>query len=118
MRFLLDNNAPAGLLEVFRNRGHDADFSRKWLAESAPDLAVLDLAIDQQAMIVTWDRRDFVRLYNKHRFALLSFKSRELDAAARLAVAMPYVEFAHGRAAPPEHRVHVAISKDGVTIYE
>jgi hypothetical protein len=31
---------------------------------------------------------------------------------------MPYVEFAYGRAAPPEHRVHVAVSKDGVTVYE
>jgi hypothetical protein len=48
----------------------------------------------------------------------LSFKSREFDAAARLAVAIPYVEFAYGRAAPPDHRVHVAISKDGVTVYE
>jgi hypothetical protein len=118
MRFLLDNNAPAGLLDVFRDRGHEAEFSRKWLTESAPDVAVLALAIDQQGMIVTWDRRDFVRLFNKHRFPLLSFKSREFDAAARLAVAMPYVEFAYGRAAPPDHRVHVAISKDGVTIYE
>jgi hypothetical protein len=118
MRFLLDNNAPAGLLDVFREHGHEADFTRKWLAESAPDVAVLALAIDQQAMIVTWDRRDFVRLYNRHRFALLSFKTREANAAVRLAAAMPYVEFAYGRAAPPEHRVHVAISKDGVTVYE
>jgi predicted nuclease of predicted toxin-antitoxin system len=62
MRFLLDNNAPAGLLDVFRAQGHEAEFSRKWLTEDAPDVAVLELALDQHAMIVTWDRRDFVRL--------------------------------------------------------
>jgi len=92
MRFVLDNNTPAWPVDVFRDHGHEAEFSRKWLTESAPNVAVLALAIDQQSMIV--------------------------NAAARLAVAMLYVEFAYWRAAPPDHRVHIAISKDGVTIYE
>jgi predicted nuclease of predicted toxin-antitoxin system len=118
MRFLLDNNAPAALLDVLRNRRHEAEFSREQLGEEAPDTAVLDLAIQQQAVILTWDRRDFVRLYRKHRFALLSFKCRALESGSRLDVALPYIEFAHARAAPPEHRLHIAIGHDRVTIYE
>jgi predicted nuclease of predicted toxin-antitoxin system len=118
MRFLLDNNAPEALIDVLKAAGHEAHFSREELDESAPDIAVVRLAIKQEAIVITWDRRDFEKLSKKHIFDLLTFRCDEVDGAARLKETLLYVEFAHKQAADLGRPMHASIGKAGITVYE
>ena len=65
MKFLLDQDVPDDLSYLLRELGHDVLLLRDVMSADAPDLAVLQFASDNQAVLLTCNRDDFLQL-SKH----------------------------------------------------
>ena len=65
-RFLADENVPRQVCEELRNLGHDlVTADEAGVAnQRIPDQQLLDLAFEQHRILLTFDRRDFLRLHN------------------------------------------------------
>lgn len=61
MRFLVDQNVSVTVAEVLREAGHDATHTRERGLARATDVALLQVATAEGAIIVTFDS-DFARL--------------------------------------------------------
>jgi predicted nuclease of predicted toxin-antitoxin system len=66
VKFLLDHDVPDALSYLLRELGHDVSLLRKVIPTDAPDPAVLQFANDNQAVLVTCNRDDFIELANHH----------------------------------------------------
>lgn len=64
MKFLLDHDVPDALSYLLRELGHDVSLLREMIPTDAPDATVLQFANDNQAVLVTCNRDDFIELAN------------------------------------------------------
>ena len=62
MNFFLDHDVPAELGRMLRLKGHNVQFLREVLPRTAADLPALRYAVGRQMVVVTCNRRDFLRL--------------------------------------------------------
>ncbi|HEX7102693.1 MAG TPA: DUF5615 family PIN-like protein, partial [Nitrolancea sp.] len=61
IRFLVDENVPAGVSTFLRDRGHDVFPVGEYLAKGSPD-QLLTVAAELEGMVVITFDRDFKRL--------------------------------------------------------
>lgn len=62
MTFLLDQDVPDAIGRVIQQARHEAHRLRELIPVSSPDAAVLTLAHNRQALLVTCNRDDFLAL--------------------------------------------------------
>ncbi len=67
MRVVIDADVPNSVVEFLRSRGHDIQLSREILVEDSPDPLIAKTASDLQAVVVTWNRKDFMSLARRKR---------------------------------------------------
>lgn len=110
MRLLLDECVPDAVARVFREHGHEAILAREVALAATPDPAINAHAEVLEAIVVTWNSRDYqrdnrrrpegnVRRYK--RAGWIVFKCDEPQGERRLRELMPEIEYAFGRS---QHR--------------
>ena len=62
MRFLADHDVPAEIGRVLSQAGHEVERISEVLCSRATDAEVFDYAVDQQLVLLTCNRDDFLRL--------------------------------------------------------
>ena len=62
MNFFLDHDVPMDLGRVLRLKGHAVQFLEEELPRTATDLSALRYAVSQGLVVITCNRRDFLRL--------------------------------------------------------
>ena len=62
MKFLFDHDVPDDLSYLFPQLGHEVLLLRHVLAKDASDMAVLEFARENQLLLVTCNRDDFLNL--------------------------------------------------------
>jgi hypothetical protein len=67
-RLYSNENFPAPVAEELRRLGHDvvSVLERGRAGEGVPDIEVLTLATAEDRAILTWNRRDFIRLHQQN----------------------------------------------------
>ena len=87
MKFLLDQDVPEDLSYLLRELDHEVSLLRDVMPADAPDLAVLQFATDQQAVLLTCNRDDFLQLSERHpHYGIVIVIRRKTRAAERAAV--------------------------------
>lgn len=86
MKFLLDHDAPDNLSYLLNALGHEVLLLRQVLPHDASDASVLQCAHENDCLLVTCNRDDFVQLakQNSHRgiIVIIRRKSRAAERAA------------------------------------
>lgn len=87
MKFLLDHDVPDALSYLLRELGHDVSLLRDVVPTDTPDAAVLQFANDNQSVLVTCNRDDFIELA-KHQtqYGIVIVIRRKTRAAERAAL--------------------------------
>lgn len=67
MRILTDADVPNRVVAFLESRGHEVVRSRDVLLPETPDPAIAQLASDLQAVVLTWNRKDFLSLARRRR---------------------------------------------------
>ena len=62
MKFFLDHDVPADLGRMLRLKGHEVVILHELLSETTDDLPALRYAVGRQMIVITCNRRDFLRL--------------------------------------------------------
>ena len=62
MNFFLDHDVPADVGRVLRLKGHGVQFLVEALASTTDDLQALRYAVSRGLVVITCNRRDFLRL--------------------------------------------------------
>jgi predicted nuclease of predicted toxin-antitoxin system len=100
MRFMLDENVPAGVAAMLIERGHEAEYIRDYVPPGAADPVVATVAQELEAVLISFDG-DFQRIApriphgQRARFRRLSrvwLRCREPRAADRLSIALSFIE--------------------------
>jgi predicted nuclease of predicted toxin-antitoxin system len=87
VKFLLDQDVPEDLSYLLRELGHEVSPLRDVMSADAPDLAVLQFASDNQAVLLTCNRDDFVQLSDHHpHYGIIIVIRRRTRAAERAAL--------------------------------
>jgi len=76
VKFLLDHDVPEDLSYLLRQLGHKITLLRKALPPNASDEAVLQFAYDQESLLVTCNRDDFLHLARQWRRSRITAISR------------------------------------------
>ena len=62
MKFLLDHDVPDDLSHMLRQLGHEVSLLRQVLPQNAADAAVLQFAHNNELLLLTCNRDDFIEL--------------------------------------------------------
>jgi hypothetical protein len=124
--FLLDENVPAVVGKLLRERGHLAENSRDILPRGTADPLVAQAANERGAVIVTWDNH-FDRHVNRSargegvrfpRAGRLTFNLPEPDAGARVPEILSIIEHEYAECQKlSDKRLIVEIARSFVKIY-
>ena len=87
MKFLLDHDVPDDLSYLLKELGHQVSLLRQVLPHDASDAGVLQCAHENDCLLVTCNRDDFVQLANHtpHRGIIVIIR-RKSRAAERVAL--------------------------------
>ena len=120
MRFLLDQNVAKAVLDVIRELGHEAEYSRALIPPTADDPVVALAAEETDSILISHDN-DFKTIAprvvqgQRARFRKLSriaLQCSEVIAAQRVREMMPIIEILVRQAASrPDKRVIIFIQK-------
>ena len=126
MRFIIDHNAPDSVAAFLRARGHEVFLVREILMPDAPDPVIAAMGDDLEAIVVTWNHKDFKALASRmptgtratfRRLGRISLRCRAPRAVQRLEVAIDYIEFEYARRQRlRDRRLIIEISDTSVTI--
>lgn len=87
MKFLLDHDVPDDLSYLLEELTHDVTLLRKVLPEDASDESVLQFAHDNDCLLLTCNRDDFLQLAkNKPHHGIIVVVRRRTRAAERAAL--------------------------------
>lgn len=114
LRFLSDHNVPESVAKVLDQAGFDVARLRNIMAVDAKDPVVAMAAIQDDRVLISWDR-DFGQQRFKspryERLSRLAMSGREVNGALRLAATLDVVVFAFRRAAGRPLTVHVGAGR-------
>ena len=87
MKFLLDHDVPDDLSYLLEELGHEVVLLRKVLPEDASDESVLQFAHDNECVLLTCNRDDFLQLAkHKPHHGIIVVVRRRTRAAERAAL--------------------------------
>ena len=123
MLLLIDENVPASVASLFKDRGHDVMLVADLFPAGSPDPVIAAIADRMGAIVVTWDR-DFEQLVRRvpagnraqfRRLGRISFRCNEARGRRLLERWIDMVEFHYERAREqPDFRMIVQIQESGV----
>lgn len=107
MRIITDADVAASVVAFLRERGHDVQESRDILLPDSPDPLIAKTASAQNAVVVTWNRRDFLALakrragpqqrYTYAGMHLITFDGlTHIEGLSRLRDVIEEIEFMYG----------------------
>jgi predicted nuclease of predicted toxin-antitoxin system len=104
---LIDENVPESVTEVFRQRGHEISYVRDLCLAGTPDPIVAAIGNRMEAVVVTWNHRDFKKLAARipkggqaafRKLGRISFRCNEARGRIRAEEIMETIEEEYGRA--------------------
>lgn len=126
MRLLIDENVPASVADVFRERGHEVQLVRDVLPSGTADPVVARIGNRLAAVVVTWDR-DFDQLVRRipegnraafRRLGRITFSCTEPQGAQKAREYMDYFELHYTKAlASPDTRMIVQIQGSAIKFW-
>jgi len=116
-RFLIDECVPKSISDFLKKTPHDVSLVKDVLLEGTPDQVVAKIAEEQQAIIVTWNVKDFKRETKRFKFGMLSFRCPEPTGLALLEQDFELIHFELGRAEKDGRRFWCEIQKAGIKIH-
>lgn len=125
MEFFLDENVPASVGAVLRERGHGVELAQDKVARGSPDHLLAVIADQKQVVLVSFDKdfRGMIQRESKKGLAYptagrLSLRIAEVDAAERLRFELPLIEAAwQSRQGLDDKRLIAEIKPKSVVIY-
>ena len=123
--FLLDENVADSVARVLAELGHDVTLVRDSLGRKSPDQLLAVVADQFGLIVVTHDKdlRRFSRLlpegsrrYFREGAGVIHLACDEVIAANRMREEIDVVEFHHERARRSGGRLHMRITKTGVSV--
>jgi predicted nuclease of predicted toxin-antitoxin system len=102
VRLLIDEDVPQSVADYFRERGHEVILVRETLLPGTPDAAIAAIGDQIEAIVVTWNHRDFQRLASRasigtrqrfRRLGRISFRCSQSRGRARLEQLIHSIEF-------------------------
>ncbi len=88
MKFFLDHDVPSDVGRVLRRKGHAVELLDEVLPNTTDDLSALRYAVERQMVVITCNRRDFLRLAATEPYVgviiLVRRRSRVAECAAVL----------------------------------
>lgn len=102
MRLLIDEDVPQSVADFFRDRGHEVILVRDVLLPGTPDAAIAAIGDEIEAIVVTWNHRDFQRLASRvpmgarqrfRRLGRISFRCRQSRGRVRVGQVIESIEF-------------------------
>jgi len=128
IRFLIDENVPASVWRYLQDQGHDVVHALDLFLPGEADDVLAAVADRQQALIVTWNLKDFRRITARRaprgsrqrlrNLGWISFKCKEPRGRDRIEKVLGAIEFEH-REAQRRHdsRVFVEIHGDFFKVF-
>ena len=126
MRLLIDECCPKSTADAFAERGHEVIDVRSVVMPGTPDAVVARVADDLNAIVVTWNIKDFSRLAGRARLSTgqrlrnlgyIAFKCREVLGAQRVRELAELIEFEFEQnQRRPDRRMVIRISTTTITI--
>lgn len=113
-RFLTDHNVPDSVGNMLQSIGHDVVRLRDIMAVDTADPVVARAAIEDNRILVSWDRDFNQQRFMAARFSQLSriaMSCPEMKGAERLEAVLDIVEFALRRAAGQPITIRVGAEK-------
>ncbi len=101
MLLLIDENVPDSVSQVFRDHGHRVELVRDLLGGATPDHVVAEVGDYLNAIVVTWNVKDFKRLASRRQsdqtrlrhLGRIDFVCPETQGATRARQMMRRIEF-------------------------
>lgn len=126
LKFLVDQNVPRVVADYLRGKGYETLLVREALTEDAEDPVIAKYASNIQAVVVTWNARDFVRLIARaprgennrfRRAGLLCFECPEPRGLQRLLQLFPLIQAEHALLqVMSDRRLFVTVHSDRVVL--
>ena len=126
MLFYLDENVPAQVGDVIKDKGHEVHWTRDLIPEGSPDQMVAAISEDAGAVLVSHDK-DFKRIApripdgQKARFrklSMLRLECKKPRSAKNLQALFAFVELeAELRQGLDNSRLLISIKDSSITIY-
>ena len=107
MRLLIDENVPESVTQYFRSRGHEVFHIRELSLAGSSDPIVAAIGDRMEAIVVTWNQRDFRRLAARvptggasrlRRLGRISFRCNEAAGRRRVEEVIEVLEGEFARA--------------------
>jgi predicted nuclease of predicted toxin-antitoxin system len=99
---LIDEDVPQSVADFFAARGHQVTFVRDILLPGTPDAAIAAVGDEMEAIVVTWNQRDFRRFASRvpkgarqsfRRLGRISFRCNQLRGRIRVEQVIESIEF-------------------------
>ncbi len=106
MLLLMDENVPDSVTQFFRERGHDVRLVRELFLGGTPDPVIARLGDQMEAIIVTWNHKDFKRLVARvplgesarlRQLGRISFRCNEAHGRRRAEELIDWIEFEYSQ---------------------
>jgi hypothetical protein len=113
-RFLTDHNVPDSVGDTLRRLGHDIVRLRNVMAVNTTDPVVARAAIEDNRVLLSWDRDFNQQRFKSPRFeglSRLSMSGPEMYGATRLEAVFDVIEFALRRSAGAPITILVGVGK-------
>lgn len=128
MRFLIDENVPASVTHFLRNRGHDVIHALDLFLPGELDEVIAAVAAQHEAIVVTWNRKDFKKITARRapagsreklrKLGWITFKCKEPDGRRRIETVIDAIEFEHQQAlSRHDKRVFVEIHAEFFKVF-
>ena len=92
MNFFLDHDVPTDVGRVLRLKGHTVQFLEEVLPRNTDDQSALRYAADRHLMVITCNRRDFLRLAQTEPHAGLIILVRRRTRVAECAAVLRLID--------------------------
>ncbi len=102
MLLLIDENVPDSVARFFQERGHDVRLVRELFLGGTPDPVIARLGDQMEAIIVTWNHKDFKRLAARvpvgestrlRHLGRINFRCNEAHGRRRAEELIDWIEF-------------------------
>ena len=126
MKLLIDEMVPTEVAEVFEDGGHEVLYVRDHLGAGTPDPVIAKVGDELDAIVVTWNRKDFKKLVNRYklgenalqRLGLICFNCPEPEGRARLLAHIEVIELLHDHATTKGDPLMVEIQNTGLRVMD
>jgi len=105
MKFLLDQDVPQDLSYLLVQLGHNVTLLRKVLPEDTSDERVLQFAHDQDCLLLTYNRDDFLQLAKQKPHSGVIYRHPPQDTSCRTSSVVSTIGARRGNRSQEQHQL-------------